>query len=68
MVTKEVWKALEELHKMLGEFIDLVELEYTDDDEYVCHNEDQVDEEWCDVEVLEDIMNSFTDIGMFLGK
>ena len=68
MITEEVMKALEKLYEDLSAFIDLVGLEYTDDDEYVCNNRDQVDEEWCDEEMLASIENSYQDIGFFLGR
>ena len=41
---------------------------YTDDDEYVCNNRDQVDEEWCDEEMLRSIEHAYQDIGFFLGR
>ena len=68
MVTKEVIKALEKIYEAIDEFIRLVDLEYTDEDEYVCHNRDQVDEEWCDYEMLESISCAHGDIGFFLGR
>ena len=67
-ITNEVWEKLESVYKELDELIGLIGLEYTDDDEYVCHNTDQVDEEWCDYEMLESINCAWQDIGYFLGK
>ena len=64
-ITDKVRKKLESVYKELDELIDLIGLEYTDDDEYVCHNTDQ---EWCDYEMLESIENGWQDIGYFLGK
>ena len=66
MVTEEVMEALEKLYEALDVFVKLVGLEYTDDDEYVCNNRDQVDEEWCDDEMLESIENAHADLGYFL--
>ena len=68
MITEQVMQSLEELYKALEKVINLVGLEYTDNDEYVCNNRDQVDEEWCDEDMLADIENSYQDIGFFLGK
>lgn len=68
MITKKVIKRLEKIYDALEKFINLVELEYTDDDEYVCNNRDQVDEEWCDEEMLASIENAYQDIGYFLGR
>lgn len=69
MVTEEVMKQLEDIWKKLGDFIDLVGLFYDSaEDEYVCYNRNQVDEDWCDREMLEDIENAREDIGYFLGK
>ena len=68
MVTKEVWEALEEIYRALDKFVKLVDLEYTDDDEYVCHNREQVDEVWCDYDMLESINNAHGDIRYFLRK
>ena len=68
MVTEEVMQTLKKIYEDLDIFINLVGLEYTDDDEYVCNNKDQVDEEWCDEEMLASIENSYQDIGFFLGK
>ena len=68
MVPEKTIKALQKIYEALGEFIELVGLEYTEDDEYVCHNRDQVDEEWCDDEMLESIDCAYSDIGYFLPK
>ena len=68
MVTQEVMDLLSKLYDVLDEFVNLVGLEYTDDDEYVCHNRDQVDERWCDDEMLASIENAHVDIAYFLGK
>ena len=67
MVTKKVMELLKKIYKDLDEFIDLIGLEYTEDGEYVCHNRDQVDEEWCDDEMLESIDCLHSDLEYFLG-
>ena len=66
MVTKEVWELLQRIHKDIDEFIQLVGLEYTDNDEYICHNREQVDEEWCDEEMLDSICTAYNDLDYFL--
>lgn len=66
MITQEVMDALKKIYESLEAFINLVGLEYTDEDEYVCHNTDQVDEEWCDEEMLISIEHAHADIGFFL--
>ena len=66
-VTNAVWDQLNRVYAELDKFINLVGLEY-DGDEYICHNEDQVDPEWCDYEMLESIENAHADLGYFLGK
>ena len=68
MVTEEVMQALDKLQTALGDFIFLVGLEYTDDDEYICNNRGQVDEDWCDEEMLASIDQAFVDISFFLGR
>ena len=66
MVTENVMKILQKIYKDIEEFIDLVGLEYTEDDEYVCNNTDQVDDEWCDREMLVSISTAYDDIDYFL--
>ena len=68
MITDEVMELIKVLYGNLEELIELIGLEYTDNDEYVCHNTDQVDEKWCDEEMLADIENAYQDIGYFLGR
>lgn len=69
MVTQEVMDMLKELYGVLDKFVNLVGLRYDhDEDEYVCDNRDQVDEEWCDDEMLASIENAHADIRFFLGK
>ena len=69
MVTQEVMDMLEELYGVLDKFVKLVGLEYDfDESEYICTNRDQVDEEWCDYEMLASIENAHADISFFLGK
>ena len=69
MVTEEVMEMLEKLYGVLDEFMELVGLEYDyEEEEYICHNRDQVDEEWCDDEMLASIENAHADIAFFLGK
>lgn len=67
MVTEKVMELLKEIYKNLDELVNLIGLEYTEDEEYVCHNRDQVDEEWCDEEMLESISCAHSDIGYFVG-
>ena len=67
-VTTEVWNLLEKIYADLDQFVNLVGLEYTEDDEYVCHNTDQVDEEWCDEEMLASLDTAHADLGYFLRK
>lgn len=69
MVTEEVMEILGKIYDDLEKFINLVGLEYDlDEDEYICHNEDQVDEEWCDRDMLSSIDCAYSDIGFFLGR
>lgn len=68
MVTEEVMEMLNKIYNDLENLINLIDLEYTDDDEYVCNNRDQVDEEWCDEEMLISIEHAYQDIGFFLGR
>lgn len=67
-ITNEAWNQLQTIYADLDKFVKLVGLEYTDDDEYVCTNSDQVDEDWCDEELLASLENAHTDLGFFLGK
>ena len=66
MITEEVMEILKQIHKDIDKFIELVDLEYTEDDEYVCHNRDQVDEEWCDRDMLDSIATAYNDIDYFI--
>lgn len=69
MVTTEVMEILKKLYDVLNSFVNLVGLEYDfDNDEYICINKDQVDERWCDDDMLRSIENAHTDLGFFLGK
>ena len=68
MITEEVMEMLNKIYNDLEKLVNLIGLEYTDDDEYVCNNRDQVDEEWCDEEMLRSIEHAYQDIGFFLGK
>lgn len=67
-ITPEVWNQLQKLYKDLDSVVNLIGLEYTEDDEYVCNNTDQVDEGWCDYEMLESLSCLHSDLGYFLGK
>ena len=69
MVTKEVMEMLKRLYETLDSFVNLVGLEYDyEEEEYFCHNRNQVDEHWCDKEMLASIENAYADIGFFLGN
>lgn len=69
MITEKVWELLEKVYESLHEFVELVGLEYDyDDEEYVCKNLDEVDEEWCDDEMLEALENSHMNLRYFFGK
>ena len=69
MVTEEVMDALEKLYKVLDDFVNLVGLKYDyEEDEYICTNRNQVDERWCDDEMLASIENAHVDIKFFLRK
>lgn len=69
MVTKEVMEILEKIYEDIDTFIKLVGLEYDpDEEEYVCQNEDQVDEDWCDQYMLDSISTAFNDISFYLDK
>lgn len=67
MVTQKVIDELNKVYKKLEDIKNLIGLEYIDD-EYVCKNKDQVDDEWCDEEMLHSIEYAYQDIGFFLGK
>lgn len=68
MITEAVMEILKKIHKDIEEFIDLVGLEYiVDNGEYICHNRDQVDEEWCDEDMLDSISTAYNDIDYFIG-
>lgn len=68
MVTEEVMEALRKIYSDLDAFIKLVGLEYAEDDEYICKNADQVNEDWCDRDMLDSISTAHGDIGYFLGR
>ena len=70
-VTNEVWNQLQKVYAELDKFVNLVGLEYVVEDDfegYVCHNQDQVDEEWCDDEMLASLENAHADLKYFLRK
>ena len=67
-ITDEAWNQLQKLYTELDKFVKLVGLEYTEDGEYVCTNSDQVDDDWCDYEMLASLENAHADLGYFLGK
>ena len=67
-VTPEVWNQLEKVYADVTKLVDLIGLEYTDDDEYVCNNTDQVDPEWCDEDLLSSLDTLRMDLGYYLGK
>ena len=68
-ITNEVWNQCQRVYTELDKLVNLIGLEYdADQDIYVCHNEDQVDPEWCDDEMLASIENAHADLGYFLGK
>ena len=66
MVTEAVMEILKKIHDDIQQFMDLVGLEYTEDDEYVCNNRDQVDEDWCDRDMLDSIATAYNDIDYFI--
>lgn len=69
MVTDKVWIKLNKLYEILSEVKELIGLDYDyDSDEYICKNKDQVDDDWCDREMLSSIDHALNDIGFFLGK
>ncbi len=69
MITSEVMEMLKKLYDVLDSFVSLVGLEYDfDEDEYICTNKDQVDERWCDDDMLRSIENAHADLGFFLGR
>ncbi len=67
-VTNEVWDQLNKVYAELDTLVNLIGLEYDVDDGYICRNTDQVDEVWCDEEMLESLENAHSDLGYFLGK
>ena len=67
-VTPEVWDQLNRLYDELDDLIDLIGLEYdVETNGYVCDPE-QVDEEWCDEEMLDSIDALHQDLKYFLSK
>lgn len=69
MVTNKVWILLDKVYENLKELSDLIGLVYDyDSEEYVCKNKDQVDDNWCDREMLASIDHAINDIEYFLGK
>lgn len=66
-ITQEVWDKLEKIYSEVSALNNLIGLEY-DGDDYTCTNTEQVDPEWCDRELLEDLDCLQSDLGYFLGK
>lgn len=66
-ITQEVWDRLETIHSEVSALNKLIGLEY-DGDDYTCTNTEQVDPDWCDRELLEDLDCLQSDLGYFLGK
>ena len=68
MITEEVMEILQKIKEDIEKFVNLVGLEYTDDNKYVCNNKNQVDEDWCDEEMLDSIATAYNDIDYFLSE
>lgn len=68
-VTQDVWNRLEKIYSEVAALNDMIGLEYDiDSDDYICTNQSQVDEEWCDRDLLADLDTLQADLGYFLGK
>jgi hypothetical protein len=68
-VTQDVWNRLEKIYSEVAALNDMIGLEYDiDADDYICTNQSQVDEEWCDRDLLVDLDTLQADLGYFLGK
>lgn len=65
-VTNEVYNQCKKVYQELDKLVNLVGLEYDIDDGYICRNTDQVDEDWCDYEMLESLENAHADLKYFL--
>ena len=67
-VTHQVWDQLNRVYDELDNLVALIGLEYDlDTDEYVC-DPSQVDEEWCDRELLDSIDALHGDLKYFLNR
>jgi len=66
-ITPKVYEQCKKVYKELDTLIKLIGLEYDfDSDEYICTNTDQVDEDWCDREMLSSIDTAYADLKYFL--